>query len=43
MRIASHEPETVDEGIAVTRARMIQVREVFSFHDTDIFQPSNGI
>ena len=43
MRIASHETETVDKGIAVTRARMNQVREVFSFHDTDLFQPSNGV
>src|SRR5207302_1524286 len=43
MRITSHEPETVDEGFAVTRARMDQVREVFSFHHTDIFQASNGI
>lgn len=38
-----HEPEAMDEGGTINRAGMDQVREIFSFHDTNIFQPRNGV
>jgi hypothetical protein len=43
MCISRHEPETVDENTAVSRARTNQVREILSLHNTDIFQSGDGV
>ena len=33
----------MDERTAIGRAGMDQVRELFSLHDTDIFQAGDGV
>jgi hypothetical protein len=43
MRIASHEPKPIDEGRAINRAGVNQIRKILSLDDTHLLQARDGV